>query len=148
MKRFVFNLETVLRHRMNLEEKERNELSRIRYEFQTEVNRRDDLRGRLRETSMELSRLRSENADIAEVTWYYPYLERLRHEIQLSDKRIVQLDGTLQAQMLVVIEATKKRKVLDSLKTRKHQEFTLAADRQEQKNIDEIVVTRYARKDR
>jgi len=147
MKKFAFNLETLLRHRENLEEKERNELSRITFLFQTEVNRRDELRNRLKETSVELGRLRRENADSGEVAWFYPYIDRLRHEITVTDKRIAQLQQDLQTQKLVVIEAIKKKRVLDSLKTRKQKEFNLAVDRQEQKTVDELVITRFARKD-
>ena len=148
MKKFAFNLETLLRHRANLEEKERNELSRITFLFQTEVKRRDNLRNRLKETSVELGRLRRENADSGEVVWFYPYIDRLRHEIAVTDKRISELQQDIQAQKLVVIEAIKKKKVLDSLKTRKQKEFNLAVERYEQKTVDELTITRFARKDR
>lgn len=147
MKKFAFNLETLLRHRKKLEEKERNEFSRLHCELQTEVKRRDDLRKRLKETSVELSRLRSENADSREVAWFYPYMDRLMYEIELSGRRIARLEQALQAQKLVVIEATKNKKVLDSLKTKKQKEFNLAIERQEQKTVDEIVLTGFARKD-
>ena len=146
MKKFTFNLEALLRYRKNLEEKERNQLSRIHFELQTEINRRSDLCRRLREASEELFRLRTANADDVESSWFYPYLERMRHEIRLSDRRIVQLDQALQAQKLVVIEAIKKKKVLDSLKQKKRREFELAVERYEQKTVDELVVTRFARK--
>jgi flagellar FliJ protein len=147
MKKFAFNLETLLRHRNNLEEKERNELSRITFVYQTEVNRREEIRKRLKETSMELAQLRREKADSEEIAWFYPYIDRLRHEIGESDKRIAQLQQDLQAQKLVVIEAIKKKRVLDSLKTRKRREYNLAVERQEQKTVDELVITRFARKD-
>jgi flagellar FliJ protein len=147
MKKFAFNLETLLRHRKNLEEKERDELARLHFEYQTEINHRDDLRNRLKETLGELSRLRCKNADSGEVAWFYPYMDRLRYEIELSHKRIAELDRAFQAQKLVVIEATKKKKILDSLKTRKQREFNLAVERQEQKTVDELAVTRFVRKD-
>ncbi len=147
MKRFVFNLETLLRHRENLEEKERNELARLRYLRQTEVNNRERLRRCLGENLRELCRLRSLDANSEEILWFYPYLDRLRYEIGLSEKTIAQLDKEVEKQLGVVIEATKKKKVLDSLKSRRLKEYNLGVERQEQKNVDEIVVTRYARKD-
>ncbi len=146
MKKFVFNLETLLQYRINLEEKERNELARLKFLLQTEINHRNDLRGQLRRTALELSRLQNENADSREVDLYYRYEDRMRYEIDLSDKKILQLEKDLQAQKLVVIEATKKKKGLESLKTRKQKEYDLAVERQGQKAIDEIVVTRFARR--
>ncbi|HYK88135.1 MAG TPA: flagellar export protein FliJ [Acidobacteriota bacterium] len=147
MKKFVFNLETLLQHRITVEEKERNELRRLQYLFQTEINHRNTLHNRLGETALELSQLQSGNAtDSGEVEWFCLYMDRMRHEIALSDKRIAQLEQDLQAQKVAVIEATKKTKVLDSLKTRKQKEYSLAVERQGQKAIDEIVVTRFARK--
>lgn len=146
MKKFVFNLETLLQHRINLEEKERNELARLKFLLQTEINRRNELLGELRRTSLELSQLQNENGDAREADLYYRYEDRMRHEIELSNKKILQLEKDLQAQKLAVIEAKKKKKVLDSLKARKQKEYDLAVERQGQKTIDEIVVTRFARK--
>ena len=147
MKKFVFNLETLLHHRTNLEEKERNELSRIRFLLQSETKHREDLRRRLKETALELSRLQTENADSREAAWFCLYLDRIRYEIELSDRQIIQLEQRLQAQKLAVIEATKKTKVLNSLKARKEKEHDLAAERETQKTIDEVIVTRFVRKD-
>jgi flagellar protein FliJ len=147
MKRFVFNLETLLRHRENQEEKERNEFSRINYELQSELRRGDDLRGRLKESLREIFRLRCDNTDSGELALYYRYTDRLRNEIRLSDRHVFQLEQALQAQRLVLIEATKKKKLLDSLKAKKHKQYDLIVQRQEQKTVDELVVTRFARRD-
>ncbi len=147
MKKFVFNLETLLHHRMNLEEKQRNELSRLRFLLESEVKRRDDLRRRLRATALELSRLQNENVDSGESAWYCLYMDRIRHEIELSDERIVRLEKNLKAQRLAVIEATKKTKVLKALQARRLKEYDLAVERQGQRAIDEIVVTRFARRE-
>jgi flagellar biosynthesis chaperone FliJ len=66
--------------------------------------------------------------------------------VAASNKHVAELEKKIQAQKLVVIEAVKKKKVLESLKRKKQKEFDLATERQGQKNIDEIVVTSYARK--
>jgi flagellar FliJ protein len=146
MKRFVFRLETLRRHRANQEERERDELSRMNFLLHTEIGHRAGLQDKLRETMCELSRLRSSNADSMDADWCQRYIDRLTHEIASSDKRIAQLEKQINAQKLVVIEAIKKRKVLESLKTKQQKEFDLASERRDQKNIDEIVVTRFVRK--
>jgi flagellar export protein FliJ len=141
--KFLFSLETLLRHREDLEQKERDELLRLTYRYQTELRHRDDLSVKFRETMKELSLKSSANTEHKELNLFYLYLNRLTHEIGESEKRLVQLQSEVQAQKEVVIEAGKKRKVLASLKSKKAKEFAFEMEKQEQKEIDEMVVTRY-----
>ncbi len=143
MPKFKFGLETLLRHREDLEQKERDELLRLTYNYQVELARRDDLRSKFQVTIKELSLKRAENAGNQELDWFYLYLNRLTQEIQQSVKRLEQLESEIQAQKLVVIEASKKRKTLDLMKARKKKQFVFALEKQEQKEIDDLVTTRF-----
>ncbi len=147
MKKFSFKLETLLRYRVGIEEKERETLTRLNFKLHTERSRLDQLRARQHETRLELSRARAASTDDAEVQWYYRYLDRLQLEIEQNQKRIVQAEKEVEAQKAVVVEATKKKKVLDTMKTKKVKEFTIALEKQEQKVVDEIMATRPARKE-
>jgi flagellar export protein FliJ len=142
--RFLFNLETLLRHRESIEQKERDELFRLNYKYQTELRHHDDLVIKFRETMKELSVKQAENSYHKEFNWYYLYLHRLTHEIGESEKCLAQMQKEVQAQKEVVIEAAKKKKVLASLKEKREKEFAIKLDKQEQKEVDELVVTRYA----
>ena len=143
MPKFLFSLETLLRHREDIEQKERDELFRLTYRYHTELRHRDELTAKFRETMKELSLKRSANSEHKELNWYYLYLDRLTHEIEESEKRLAQLQSEVQAQKEAVIEAVKKKKVLASLKSKKQKEFAFEMEKQEQKEIDDIVVTRY-----
>lgn len=143
MPKFRFSLETLLNHREDIEQKEREELLRLNYRLHTELRHRDELTVKFREIMNELSDKRSGNTDHKELDWYYRYLNRLTNEIGESEKRLAQLQSEIQAQKEVVIEAGKKKKVLASLKSKKQKEFVLEMEKQEQKEIDDIVVTRY-----
>lgn len=143
MPKFLFSLETLLRHRDDIEQRERDELLRLTYKYQTELRHRDDLTHKFRETMKALSNHRSENADGQEINWFYLYLNRLTQEIGESEKCIARLQSEVQTQKEVVIEASKKKKVLASLKSKKEKEFTLEMERQEQKEIDDMVIARY-----
>jgi flagellar FliJ protein len=146
MKRFKFGLTTLLRHRVNLEEKERVELSHIQFMYQTEQSHRISLESKLQETLKELTQKRAARTDHQELTWFYLYLDRLRLEIEQSGKRLAGLEQKLEKQREKVIDATKNRKVLDTLKTKKEKEYNLTMDKLEQKTIDDLVVIRYANK--
>jgi flagellar export protein FliJ len=141
--KFLFSLETLLRHREDIEQKERDELFRLTYRYHTELRHRDELTAKFRETMKELSLKRSANSEHKELNWHYLYLDRLTHEIEESEKRLAQLQSEVQAQKEAVIEAVKKKKVLASLKSKKQKEFAFEMEKQEQKEVDDIVVTRY-----
>jgi flagellar FliJ protein len=140
-------LETLLRHRENLEQKARDELLRLTYNYQVELGRRDELRARFQETMKELSLKRSANTASEELQWFYLYLNRLTREIQESTKKLTKLESEVAAQRIVVVEASKKRKTLDLMKEKKERQFAFAMDKQEQKEIDELVVTRFGSKE-
>ena len=144
MAKFIFNLETLLRHREDTEQRERDELMRINYKHQVEVNHRNSLSAKFQETMNDIAQRCQTNAIDEELNWSYSYLNRLTHEIRESEKRLTQLQSEVQAQKEVVIEAAKKRKTLASLRAKKEKEFLVALDKQEQKEIDDLVVTRYA----
>jgi len=141
--KFQFNLETLLRHREEIEQKEKDELLRLTYQYQTELNHRYGLSLKFRDTMEELSLQRSENRENQELNLYYLYLNRLTLEIGQSEKRLAELQAQVQAQKEAVIEASKKRKALTSLRSKREKEFAAAVEKQEQKEVDDLVITRY-----
>ena len=143
MPRFLFSLETLLRHRENIEQKEQEELFRLNYRHQSELRHREDLSLKYRETLNDLARKQMEHSDHQELNWFYLYINRLTREIAESEKRLAQLEIEVRAQKEVVIEASKKRKVLASLRSKKEREFVLATEKQEQKDVDDLVITRF-----
>jgi flagellar FliJ protein len=142
--KFKFSLQTLLQHREDLEQRERDELFRINYKHQMELNHRNSLTVKFQETMSEIARKCEQNTIDQELNWSYLYLNRLTQEIKESEKRLVQLQSEVYAQQKAVIEAAKKRKALASMKTKQEKAFAAAIEKQEQKEIDDLVVTRYA----
>jgi flagellar FliJ protein len=141
--KFVFNLETLLQHRERLEQRERDELFRRKYTYQMERRNRESLNAKLHATIGELSQKQTESPASEELNWFYLYINRLNKEIRESEKRLAQLDSEVQKQKEIVIEASKKKKSLASLRAKKEKEFIYALEKQEQKEMDELVATRY-----
>lgn len=146
MKKFAFHLETLLRFRKNLEEKEQAELFRLFACLQRENNYFEELQRKHQETLIGLTDHRKAGADSTDSNWFYRYLDRLRYEMKLSKDRTARLEQDIQEQKAILIEATKKKKVLDSLKTREKKAFVSAVEKQEQKAVDELVVIRFPHK--
>ncbi len=115
MPKFKFSLETLLRHREDTEQRERDELLRLNYKHQVELNHRHSLTLKFQETMHEISRRCEENTLDQELNWSYAYLNRLTHEIKECENRLKKLQSEVLAQQAVVIEAAKKRKALASI---------------------------------
>jgi len=143
MKRFAFRLETLLKYRRNLEEKEQAELFQMLARLRREQNHLEDLQHKHQEVLVELTQQRTAGADCSDTRWFYLFLERLRFEMRRSADRIVRLEQEVQDQKIVLVEASKKKKILDSLKTRQRKSHVAAEEKQEQKSIDDLVVVRF-----
>jgi flagellar FliJ protein len=148
MKRFAFRLETVLRHRKNLEEKERNELFRLVALLNQQCDQLKKLQHRSDETLLELAEKKLENFEHAEIGWFYTYLDHLRREMDKCRKKIAQLEEQIQKQKMALVEASKRKKILDTLKAKKEKEYVSGVEKVEQKAVDEIVVIRFPQKNR
>jgi flagellar export protein FliJ len=145
--KFVFNLEILLQHRARLEQRERDELFRRNYRYQLELRNREGLNAKLNTAKDELNQKQAESPSSEEFNLFYLYINRLNKEIRESEKRLALLDSEVQKQKEIVIEASKKKKSLASLRAKKEKEFIYALEKQEQKEMDELVATRYAIKD-
>ncbi|MBZ5495427.1 MAG: flagellar export protein FliJ [Acidobacteriia bacterium] len=143
MKKFLFRLETLLQHRRNLEEKERTAFSTIRAKLRAELDGRESLYLRQAQTLSELALKKLGDCDSREIAWYYRFLDRLGQELEQSAKRIVQLEKQLEAQKQIMIEASRDKKMIENLRNKREKEFVVSLEREEQKAIDEIVVTRF-----
>ncbi len=146
MKKFVFRLETLLQHRINIEDKERDKFSRMRAELRVEMNHKDTLCARQAETLSELLMTKSSGSDCQEIGLYYRFLDRLAYEVKKSSQKIAELEQRIEKQKQVMIEASRKKQVIENLKKKRHREYNVALEREDQINIDEIVVTRFARR--
>ncbi len=143
MKKFAFRLETLLKYRRNLEEKEKAELLQMLARLRREQNHLEDLQRKHQEVLVELTEQRSAGADYGDTSWFYIYLDRLRFEMRRSTERIIRLEQEVQDQKAILIEASKKKKILDSLKTKQHKSHLAAEEKQEQKSTDDLVVVRF-----
>jgi len=145
LRKFKYSLETLLKYREGIEERERDELNRLMYKHQVETNIRNGLSAKLQETIRDMASVCADRSRDRELNWFHLYVNRLTLEIGESEKRLTKLESEIRAQKEAVIEASKNRKTLASMKAKKEREFLLELDRLEQKETDELVITRYAK---
>ena len=145
MAKFRFSLQTLLRYREDAEQAARDEMMMRVARQQQEQQKLDGLRNRRIETSREMVEKQMQNEAYNELIYYRMYLDRLDYEIENSQKRLVRLKAEVELQRRILVEASKKRKTLTSLRDKKKKEFNLEQERIFQKEIDEIVVLRHKR---
>ena len=145
MPKFRFSLQTLLRRREDLEQAARDEMMLRVSRQQQEQQKLDDLKNRRNENAAEMAEKQQDNTAYGELVYYRMYLDRLDMEIDNSHRRLVRLSAEVEIQRKILIEASKKRKTLTSLRDRKEKEFKLELDKTFQKEIDDLVVLRHKR---
>ena len=143
MAKFRFSLQTLLRYREDAEQAARDEMMMRVSRQQQEQQKLDDLRSRRIETAKEMAVKQMEDTAYGELIYYRMYLDRLDYEIENSNRRLVRLRAEVEIQRKLLVEASKKRKTLTSLRDKKEKEFKLAMEKTFQKEIDDIVVLRH-----
>jgi flagellar export protein FliJ len=145
MPKFRFSLQALLRRREDVEQAARDEMMLRVSRQQQEQQKLDAFKNRRNETSVEMAEKQQEDTAYNELVYYRMYLDRLDLEIENSQRRLVRLKAEVEIQRKVLVEASKKRKTLSSLRDKKEKEFKLALEKTFQKEIDDIVVIRHKR---
>ena len=146
MAKFRFSLQALLKRREDVEQAARDEMMLRVSRQQQEQQKLDDLRNRRIQTAMEMAEKQQEDTAYGELIYYRMYLDRLDLEIENSHRRLVRLKAEVEIQRKILVEASKKRKTLSSLRDKKEKEFKLALEKTFQKEIDDIVVLRHSHK--
>lgn len=147
MKKFRFRLESVLQHRKLLEDRERTVLSQVRADLKNEKDRHKALVRERHSTIESIADPATGRIDPVDLEFGGRYLQRIGTEIAGSVQRLVTLDHAVRTQTQVVVEASRRTKVLDTLKDKRKKEHRVESDKAEQKAVDEVVVTRHANRD-
>jgi flagellar protein FliJ len=144
MKKFVFRFETLLKHRRNIEEREQEKFTRIRSEMLAEIARQDALIAEQNQTRKQLVSLQSSGCDLQEIQWCYAFIDYLDQELKKSIGRLIELEKKIEEQRRIMVAASRDKKIIENLKSKRTREYLISSEREEQRNLDEIVVTRFA----
>lgn len=147
MKRFRFSLQTLLDIRERRENEIRNELSKVvaqqNRERTVQAGLRDDL-SRYEERYRERMRQGTLRADEA-LTWHR-FTDRTARAIEAAEERILALEPQAREIRGRLMEAMKKRKVVEKLKDRRYEEYLYEVNREMNNENDDMNQKIYARK--
>jgi len=142
--RFKFSLEPVLDHRERIEDGRKREFAaaqraRMQAEaaYQQLVDRRDAIRTRLQTGHNEL--------DAVELRASYTHLDYLDRAIAASGGRVAAARSNEDRARGVLVVATKDKKVLETLKTRRREAFDSEVTRADQRELDDLNARAFSR---
>lgn len=142
MKKFTYQLETVLAHRKLLEEAEQLGLAKISRLLSKQGELLESQLRQQRSLAAELAEKELRAFDINESVLYREYLAILEMEIQRTLARIQELEKEFIRKREELVRASRNRKVLDTHRDRELGRFLYEEERSEQKKIDEMTVIR------
>ena len=144
---FKFKLQSVLEYRLNVEEKIVGEYSEIRRRLEME---KDLLKALIEEREgmlNELRQVKSTNLRAQDIASRVSYIEAIRLKELNQTNVIHEVAGLVESKRKELVEAVKKRKVLENLRDRQSEEYRKNMSDLEQKNSDEMSVLKFGRRE-
>lgn len=135
-----FELEQVLKYRAEIERTRKQEfvVAKQNLEYASERLSRDE--ALLEGISKEFHTRQGELNSIEDIRMYSDFFVRKREEIKNQKEQVNLLGHVVSDRREILLDASKDKKVLESLKDKKAKEFRMAMDKKEQEFMDEIAI--------
>ncbi|MBI2354697.1 MAG: flagellar export protein FliJ [Deltaproteobacteria bacterium] len=133
---------------MDVERMRRQEFAAAKQEFEHASDQLSREEALVENLASEFCHRQGELESIEEMRRYADFFARKREEIKDRKERVEQLGHVLSERRETLLDATKDKKVLESLKDKKAKEFRQAMDQKEQSFMDEIAIQKKGEGDR
>ncbi len=147
MKKFSFNLQSVLDHRLLLEEREQEKLLKIQQEIAFAEASRQRLRGEIHELRLQMAQPEPGEVHVEKVLQVTRYIGKLEADVAAFARKLAQLEKQKQSQSQVFLEARRKREVLENLKDKNLNQYQRELSAMEQKLLDELAAGKFTPQD-
>lgn len=135
-----FELEQVLKYRLEVERLRKQDLATAKQGFEHAHEQLEREEAQAQNLSQEFSHRQGELGCIEELRRYSDFFARKRVEIKSHREQVDHLGRVMNEHREILLNATRDKKVLESLKERKAYEFKLEMDQKEQAFMDEISI--------
>lgn len=135
-----FELEQVLKYRTEIERTRKQEFVAAKQKLEHACDRLNQEKERLEGISREFCNRQGELDNIEDIRMYSDFFVRKRVEIKDHEEHVNQLGHVVNDRREILLDASKDKKVLESLKEKQAKEFRIAMDKKEQEFMDEIAV--------
>jgi len=135
-----FELEQVLKYRLDVERLCKQEFATAKQGFEHAHERLKREEVHARDVSQEFFQRQRELDNIEDIRMYSVFFAHKREEIKSQKKHVDHLGHVMNERRDTLLDATKDKKVLESLKEKKAHEYKLEMDKKEQCFLDEIAI--------
>jgi len=136
-------METVLRHRKNIEEKWQREVAKTLYEIVMERERLSRNREHRNEAALRMRRGLDRGMNVQNTCLYQDYIRGMDQTIKENMGRINNLEKTLAQKRKKLIQASKEKKAVEKMKEIFIRRTAEEARRVETKQLDEMAINRH-----
>ena len=135
-----FEMEQVLRYRTEVERMRKLEFMAAKQAHEQACNRLRQEEELIDSLAQEFNDCHGTLNNIEELRLYADFFIHKREELKDRRQHVQRLDGVMDETREILLDAAKDKKVLESLKEKKAQEFRLAMSQKEQSFMDEISI--------
>jgi flagellar FliJ protein len=135
-----FKLEQVLNYRCEIEKLRKQEFASAKQAFEHASDRLRQQKEQVEAVSREFAARQGALESIDELRMYSDFFAWKREDIKCQTLTVSQLDQTMNKRRQHLLDATKDKRVLESLKDKRAMEFKQQMEQKEQMFLDEISI--------
>jgi flagellar protein FliJ len=143
---FRFRLESVLNARKAFEDTLLREFSEKKRNLEKEAGLLEALKEERRASIECLREMQDREVTAADIGMYVSYIEFLHGRVDSQQAVVVMAQDAVEAKRQEVVEAVKKRKMLENLKKRQRREYEITNELRERKVLDEMSLQGFSRR--
>ena len=143
---YKFTLESLLNHRKYIEDILQKDFAESKRILSDEKKQLRKFEIEKQECWTQLQQKQREGQPAAEIVVYMNYIEKLSKNIGDQRQRVLAAQKTFGQKRLALIEAMKKRKILEKLKAKGLKEYQQVMKKKELDHMNEIAVNQHNRK--
>ena len=147
MKKFKFNLETVLKYRGMIEEREKNQMAKLNSEMILLENQLTQLREGYRNEVAEFEQATQTGVKVQEILGRQLIIANIEYAIESKLNEIKAHQRLISRQTAVVVKATQDSKTIEKLKEKSLKNYDKEVAKETEKFIEEFVSYKTLRKD-
>jgi flagellar FliJ protein len=139
LKKFHFTLEKLMDFRQQELDRQKNALSALQAERKKIDDEIENLKVRIAQESEELKSVCLKGSQAYDVAMRKRYIVTLQQEVHMKERQAAEKQKEIEAQLDVVVEATKDVKTLEKLEEKQLEEYNLKAGKENEQFIEEFV---------
>lgn len=144
---FQFRFQSILEYRKALEDRIQSDFAEGKRLLEMRLKALDDLRAEKAQRMENLRSLDQRRVAPSDVSFLASYIRFLREAESRAEGAISEMKASLEEKRKELVAAMKDRKIMEELRKRHLLEFQVSEKTLENRNLDEIGVTRFLKRD-